>query len=316
MSAVEAATPAVDRHPAVRLAGCPDGRLGGAGQHGPAPDVPPRAGARRRSRRQRPRRAAALRLQQHPLRHEHPHRRVGPRQDDPLRAAHARRRAAPLGLRIGGQASPPLLPVAAAGEHPGRDDRAARRRGARRRPLHPGRPRDRRHPPGRGRRRHADRRRHRGAADARGARRTRASLVRDGQQTMLDAREVKSHDEITLLNTACAMVDGAYQLSPSGSSRASARASSSRTSRSASSTWAPSTSTTSTRSPASAARPTRTCSPTASSGPATRPSSTSSRPTSATRPATTGRSSSGTATRRPARRVQAGPRSGSTRRSS
>jgi len=36
--------------------------------------------------------------------------------------------------------------------------------------------------------------------------------VRDGQQVMLDAREVKSVDEITLLNTACAMVDGAYQL--------------------------------------------------------------------------------------------------------
>ncbi|HEY7735856.1 MAG TPA: M24 family metallopeptidase [Candidatus Limnocylindrales bacterium] len=36
--------------------------------------------------------------------------------------------------------------------------------------------------------------------------------VRDAQQTMLDAREVKSQDEIVLLNTACAMVDGAYQL--------------------------------------------------------------------------------------------------------
>jgi len=36
--------------------------------------------------------------------------------------------------------------------------------------------------------------------------------VQDAQQTMLDAREVKSKDEITLLNTACAMVDGAYQL--------------------------------------------------------------------------------------------------------
>ncbi len=35
--------------------------------------------------------------------------------------------------------------------------------------------------------------------------------VVDGQQVMLDAREVKSIDEITLLNTACAMVDGAYQ---------------------------------------------------------------------------------------------------------
>ena len=37
-------------------------------------------------------------------------------------------------------------------------------------------------------------------------------MVRDGQQVMLDAREVKSIDEILLLNTACAMVDGAYQL--------------------------------------------------------------------------------------------------------
>ncbi len=37
-------------------------------------------------------------------------------------------------------------------------------------------------------------------------------VVKDGQQVMLDAREVKSQDEITLLNTACAMVDGAYQL--------------------------------------------------------------------------------------------------------
>ena len=35
--------------------------------------------------------------------------------------------------------------------------------------------------------------------------------VRDSQQVMLDAREVKSIDEIILLNTACAMVDGAYQ---------------------------------------------------------------------------------------------------------
>jgi Xaa-Pro dipeptidase len=35
--------------------------------------------------------------------------------------------------------------------------------------------------------------------------------VRDGQQMMMDAREVKSHDEITLLNIASAMVDGVYQ---------------------------------------------------------------------------------------------------------
>ena len=37
-------------------------------------------------------------------------------------------------------------------------------------------------------------------------------VVRDGQQTMLDARQQKSRDEVTLLNTACAMVDGVYQM--------------------------------------------------------------------------------------------------------
>jgi len=35
--------------------------------------------------------------------------------------------------------------------------------------------------------------------------------VRDCQQTMLDAREIKSHDEISLLNIAAAMGDGVYQ---------------------------------------------------------------------------------------------------------
>jgi Xaa-Pro aminopeptidase len=35
--------------------------------------------------------------------------------------------------------------------------------------------------------------------------------VRDGQQVMLDARQIKSRDEITLLATAAAMVDGTYQ---------------------------------------------------------------------------------------------------------
>ena len=35
--------------------------------------------------------------------------------------------------------------------------------------------------------------------------------VRDCQQTMLDAREIKSHDEISLLNVAAAMGDGVYQ---------------------------------------------------------------------------------------------------------
>ena len=35
--------------------------------------------------------------------------------------------------------------------------------------------------------------------------------IRDGQQLMMHAREVKSHDEITLLNIAASMVDGVYQ---------------------------------------------------------------------------------------------------------
>jgi Xaa-Pro aminopeptidase len=35
--------------------------------------------------------------------------------------------------------------------------------------------------------------------------------IRDGQQVMLDARQAKSRDEITLLSTAAAMVDGVYQ---------------------------------------------------------------------------------------------------------
>ncbi len=36
-------------------------------------------------------------------------------------------------------------------------------------------------------------------------------IVRDGQQVMLDAREIKNYDEIALLNMAAAMVDGVYQ---------------------------------------------------------------------------------------------------------
>jgi Xaa-Pro dipeptidase len=36
-------------------------------------------------------------------------------------------------------------------------------------------------------------------------------VVRDGQQVMADAREIKSADEIMLLTQACAMVDGVYQ---------------------------------------------------------------------------------------------------------
>ena len=121
-------------------------------------------------RRVRPRRRPAVRLQQHPLRHEHPHRRVGARQDDPLRAPDARRHAAHLGLRVGRQAPPAQLPVARAGEHPRRHDRPARRRRPGRRAVPARGARDLRDPPGRGRARHAARRRHRRAADGRRAR--------------------------------------------------------------------------------------------------------------------------------------------------
>src|SRR5215468_11228273 len=39
-----------------------------------------------------------------------------------------------------------------------------------------------------------------------------ASLIREAQQVMLEAREIKCADEIALLNRAAAMVDGAYHL--------------------------------------------------------------------------------------------------------
>jgi hypothetical protein len=153
----------------------------------------------------------ALRLQQHPLRQRDPHRRVGARQDDPLRAAHAQRRAAPVGLRVGGQAPPAVqLPVAEPGERARRDDRPARRRRARGRPLH------------RAAQEIYDILREEGAADMPlgvdiveppmlAALRLRASGPRRPAD---DARRARgqSPDEIMLLNTACAMVDGVYQL--------------------------------------------------------------------------------------------------------
>ena len=57
--------------------------------------------------------AAAVRPEQPPLRHEHRDRDVGARQEHPLRAPPPRRRPDPLGLRLGRQAPPALLPVAA-----------------------------------------------------------------------------------------------------------------------------------------------------------------------------------------------------------
>ena len=59
---------------------------------------------------------------------------------------------------------------------------------------------------------HAGRRRLRGNRDV--LRTAEAGLkVVDGQQIMLDAREIKNIDEIQLLNQAAAMVDGVYHRS-------------------------------------------------------------------------------------------------------
>jgi len=98
--------------------------------------------------------------------------------------------------------------------------------------------------------------------------------VRDGQQVMLQAREVKNIDELTLLNMASAMVDGVYQdiaeaLKP-GVKESQIVALATR----GSTRWDRTASRRSTPSRASAARPIRTTSPTASSAPATKPSST------------------------------------------
>ncbi len=140
--------------------------------------------------------------------------------------------------------------------------------------------------------------------------------VRDGQQTMLDAREVKSADEIMLLNIACAMVDGAYQLIAErlkpGVRESQLVAEVTKAlfdmgSEHVDNINAVSGERCSARTPTSSAI--------GSSAPATRPSSTSSRPSSATRPATTAPSSSAWPATRNATRTS-GHGSGSTRASS
>ena len=149
-----------------------------------------------------------------------------------------------------------------------------------------------RHPPGRGRRRHAARRRHRRAADAR---RARGRGDQRPRRPAGDARRPRGQVDRRDHAAQHGLRDGRRRLpadrraAQAGHPRERARR---RTSRSSCSTWAPSTSTTSTPSRASAAARIRTSSATGSSGPATRPSSTSSTRSSATRPATTGRSSS------------------------
>ena len=88
--------------------------------------------------------------------------------------------------------------------------------------------------------------------------------VKDGQQVMLEAREVKSSDEIALLNRAAAMVDGAYRPDRSKSPPRHARERHRRRwSTSSSIATVPTTSKRSTPFPASAAIRIRTISPTA-----------------------------------------------------
>ena len=77
------------------------------------------------------RRDPRVRLRQHPLHDGDPHRHVGDRQADPVRAADPQLRPDPLGLRLGGQAPRALQPVA---EHDdGRDGRRSARPAPRRR---------------------------------------------------------------------------------------------------------------------------------------------------------------------------------------
>ena len=87
--------------------------------------------------------------------------------------------------------------------------------------------------------------------------------VRDGQQTMLAAREVKNIDELILLNMAAAMVDGVYQdIAEALKPGVKESPKSSRWRRRASTRWARIASRRSTRSPANAAALIRTTSPT------------------------------------------------------
>ena len=111
--------------------------------------------------------------------------------------------------------------------------------------------------------------------------------IRDCQQVMLEARELKSIDEIMLLNTASAMVDGVYhmlweKLKP-GVRESDLVAEAARMLYQLGSDDVEAINAIS----GERCSPIRTISPIASYGPATRPSSTSSSPTPATGPATT-----------------------------
>ena len=123
----------------------------------------------------RSRRDPDLRRQQHPLHHEHEHRRMGARQDVPLRAARRRRLAASVGFRLGRGPSPAPCTLARARALPCGHAGPARRRAAECRAHARLRAGDQGHPRGERRRRSAARRRPRRAADAVRAQEARAS---------------------------------------------------------------------------------------------------------------------------------------------
>ena len=128
-----------------------------------------------------------------------------------LGTAHPQRRSDPVGLRFGRRPSQALYAVAQAGELQGRHARPARH----------GRSLVRADGQARqgivsllkeaGVREDAGRRRHHRAAMMFELQKAGVNVV-DGQQLMLEARELKSQDEIALLNRAAAMVDGAYHM--------------------------------------------------------------------------------------------------------
>ncbi len=158
--------------------------------------------------------AAVLRPAQHPLHDEHGDRRMGARQADPLFAADRQRRSRTSGTSgrrrsITGCTRRGCTTITAA---PDCSACAARRAATSRSFATP----------------HARSRR---ILDAEGVADLPLGLdvveppmlfelqkqgieVRDGQQTLLQAREVKNIDELTLLNMAAAMVDGVYRTSP------------------------------------------------------------------------------------------------------
>ena len=173
----------------------------------PGPPRPRQGGARG----VRSRRAAAVRPEQHPLRHEHAHRRVGAGQERALRAA---RRAAPI--RSCGTSAPP------------RATTSCSRRGSRRRTSAPASRRCAARCPSRPASRTGSAReiahelRERGLQDEPlgidmadlvtiEALQRAGVQVTDGSQVMLEARKIKTAEEIALLDQSAGLVDAVYE---------------------------------------------------------------------------------------------------------